>query len=147
MSRQRIRLPPSAASRMRERTSRKESPAACIMLGKRLCGVKPGMVLTSWKMMRPSGVRNRSTPGKAAAAEDLIDPPGGLLYRGGLFRRDTAGIWILEVVRWYFSWKSKRSPCSSISSGTPGERRIAAKDGAADFKAGDLRLQHDMVVV
>ena len=25
---------------MQERTSRKESPAACIMLGKRLCGVK-----------------------------------------------------------------------------------------------------------
>lgn len=31
--------------------------------------------------------------------------------------------------------------------GDAGERRIAAKDGAADFKAGDLRLQHDMVVV
>ena len=30
-------------------------------------------------------------PGKAAAAETLIDPPGGLLYRGGLFRRDTGG--------------------------------------------------------
>ena len=42
----------------------KSSPAARIMLGKRLCPVRPGMVFTSLSRISPAGVRNRSTRAK-----------------------------------------------------------------------------------
>ena len=86
-------------------------------------------------------------PGKAAAAEDLIDPPGGLLHRGSLFRRNAGGDMDFGCRQVVFLLKTEEVALQLDLIGDAGQRRIAAEDGAADFKAGDLRLQHDMVVI
>lgn len=63
---------PSPARGMVSKISGKVIPAACIIPGKRLCSVNPGMVLISLKTILPWGVRNRSTRAKPGAAQGPV---------------------------------------------------------------------------
>ena len=93
--------------------------AACIIPGKRLCSVNPGMVLISLKTILPWGVRNRSTRAKPAQPRARYRTLAVCLTAWAVWGSTRAGTWMAEVFRVYFSVKSKNPPESSISSISP----------------------------
>ena len=77
------------------------------------------MVLTSLNSSAPSGVRNRSTRAKPRQSRARKMVRAASCTRAAASGGMRAGQWMAEVLRVYFSSKSKKPPDSWISSTRP----------------------------